>query len=86
MENNLTYTQVSDCLIPNLTLGPQPDCGLGKYGLLRQSYLQEHRPGYYNRLILTGNLYSHLLETEGAAQAMLDSMMPGMAKAVGTTE
>ncbi len=86
MEKNLTYTQVGDYLIPNLTLPPQPDRSLVKYGLLRRSYLQEHRPGYYNRLILTGKLYSHLLETEDAAQAMLDSMMPGMAKVAGATE
>lgn len=86
MKIELDYVQVGDYLIPNLTLGPQPDRDLGKYGLLRRSYLQEHRPGYYNCLILTGKLYAHLLETEDAAQAILDSMMPGMAKAAGATE
>lgn len=86
MKIELDYVQVGDYLIPNLTLGPQPDRSLGKYGLLRRSYLKEHRPGYYNRLILTGKLYAHLLETEDTAQAMLDNMMPGMAKAAGATE
>lgn len=86
MKIELDYVQVGDYLIPNLTLPPQPDRNLGKYGLMRRSYLQEHRLGFYNRLMLTGKLYSHLLETEDAAQAMLDSMMPGMAKAAGATE
>lgn len=86
MKIELEYVQVGDYLIPNLTLEPQPDRDLGKYGLLRRSYLREHCPGYYNRLILTGKLYAHLLETDDAANALLERMMPGMAKAVGATE
>lgn len=86
MKIELEYVQVGDYFLPNLTLPPQPDRDLGKYGLLRRSYLQEHCPGYYNRLILTGKLYAHLLETEDAAQAILDNMVPGMAKAAGATE
>lgn len=86
MKIELDYVKVGDYLIPNLALSPQPDRDLGKYGLLRRSYLKEHRPGYYNRLILTGKLYAHLLETDDAALTMLDNMMPGMAKAAGATE
>ena len=86
MKIELDYVQVGDYFIPNIVLPPQPARDLGKYGLLRRSYLKEHRPGYYNRLILTGKLYAHLLRTEDAAQAMLDNMMPGMAKAAGATE
>ncbi len=48
--------------------------------------MKEHCPGLYNRLALSGKLYAHLLETEGAANDMLDSMMPGMAKEAGATE
>ena len=35
---------------------------------------------------MEGKLYAHLLATEDAAQDLLDSMMPGMAKEVGATE
>ena len=86
MENNLTYTQVGDYLIPNLALPEQPDRDLGKYGRMRRTYLKEHRPGLFNRLTLSGKLYAHLLETEDAANDLLDSMMPGMAKEAGATE
>ena len=86
MENNLTYRQEGDVLIPNLTLGEQPDRDLGKYGRLRQAYLKEHRPGLYNRLMLNGTLFSHCLEIEDTANSRLEQMMPEMAKAAGATE
>ena len=86
MENNLTYRQEGDVLIPNLTLGEQPDRDLGKYGRLRQAYLKEHRPGLYNRLMLNGTLFSHLLEIEDTANSRLEQMMPGLAEAAGATE
>lgn len=35
---------------------------------------------------MEGKLYAHLLEVEDAAQNLLDSMMPGMAKEAGVTE
>ena len=86
MENKLTYTQVGDYLIPNLTLGEQPNRDLGKYGRMRRTYLKDHRPGMFNRLTLNGSLFSHLLEIEDAANHRLELMMPGLAKAAGATE
>ena len=86
MENNLTYTQVGDFLIPNLALPEQPDRDLGKYGRMRRTYLKEHRPGLFNRMTLTGTLFSHLLEIEDAANSRLEQMMPQLAKTAGATE
>ena len=86
MENNLTYTQVGDVLLPNLTLPEQPKRNLTKYGLLRRSYLKQHRPGLFNRLWLNGTLFSHLLEVEDQANELLERMMPQLAKAAGATE
>ena len=86
MENNLTYTQVGDFLIPNLALPEQPDRDLGKYGRMRRTYLKEYRPGMFNRLTLNGTLFSHLLEIEDAANSRLEQMMPELAKAAGATE
>lgn len=30
------------------------DYNISKYGLLRETYLKEHRPGIYSRLLMTG--------------------------------
>ncbi|MCD8128424.1 MAG: TnpV protein [Oscillospiraceae bacterium] len=86
MENNLTYTQNGDYLIPNLELSQQSKQSLGKYGRMRQKYLQENRQGLYNRLLLSEKLYPHLLEIDQAAERRLEQMMPELAKAAGATE
>ena len=72
MENGLTYTKVGDYYIPNLTLGDQPDKPIGLYGRMRRAYLQKHRPGVFNNMVLNGTLYSHLVEVDEAAQHRLD--------------
>ena len=86
MKIELDYAKVGDYYFPALALEPQPDRSMGKYGLMRLRYLKEHRSGLFNRLTLSGKLYAHLLEVEDAAQDLLDSMMPGMAKEAGATE
>ena len=86
MENNLTYTQVGDYLIPNLALPEQPDRDLGKYGRMRLRYLKEHRPVLWNCMTVKGTLFSHLLEIEDAANSRLELLMPQLAKAAGATE
>lgn len=86
MNIELDYVKVGDYYLPDLTAEPRPDRSLGKYGLLRLRYLKEHRPIVWAELVMEGKLYAHLLEVEDAAQALLDSMMPGMAKEAGATE
>ena len=86
MENGLTYTKVGDYYIPNLTLGDQPDKPIGLYGRMRRTYLQKHRPGVFNNMVLNGTLYSHLVEVDEAAQHRLDVLMPQLARAAGATE
>ena len=53
---------------------------------MRKQYLQAHRPGLYNSLLLSGTLYTHLLEIDQAARKRLELMMPEMAKAAGATK
>ena len=84
--NELTYSRNGDYLIPDLTLGEQPNRDLGKYGRMRKKYLEEYRPGLFNRLALKGTLFPHCLEIEDAANARLEQMMPELAKAAGVTE
>ena len=84
----LTYTKNGDYLIPDLTLSETPEDArpLGKYGRLRRSYLQEHRPGLYSRLVLSEKLFSHLWEIDETANRRLEQMMPELMKSAGVTE
>ncbi len=82
----LTYTKIGDYLIPNLTMEPQPEGDIGVYGRMRKRFLKEHRKGTYNGMLLKGTLTQHLIETNEAAQDMMDKLIKEMAAAEGVTE
>ena len=82
----LTYTKVGDYYIPDLTLGDQPDKTLGRYGRMRQKFLEEHHPGTYARLILSRKLWAHLVDIDTACEERMDTLIPAMAKQEGVTE
>lgn len=82
----LTYTRVGDYYIPDIALSEQINESIGKYGMMRRTYLKEHRPALYNDLILTEKLFSHLLEVDKVARECLEDMLPKMAEQAGITE
>ena len=82
----LTYTQVGDYYLPNLTIDEQNTPPLGKYGRMRRTYLKEHSPVLLNRLVLNGMRFQHLTEIDSAAQERLNQMIPQMMQEQGVTE
>ena len=52
----LTYHRNGDYLLPDLGLTEAEQRPVGKYGWMRLCYLEEHRPGLYTRLLLSGTL------------------------------
>ena len=80
----LTYTIQGDYLIPDLTVPESPK--LGKYGMLRRTFLREHRDGIYTGMLLNGTLNSHLEEVDRQAQKMLDDLTEQMKALNGVTE
>lgn len=84
----LSYTKNGDYLIPDLTLSESPEetSSLGKYGRLRRSYLQEHRPGLYSQMVLSERLFPHLREIDETANRRLEQMIPELMKRNGVTE
>lgn len=80
----LTYTKQGDYLLPDLKLPQNPN--LGKYAMMRRSYLKESHPGLYTGMMISGRLNIHLTEVEQQAQAMMERLMTQMAKAEGVTE
>lgn len=83
---NLEFIRSGDYFIPNLTLSEQPKTPIGKYGRMRKTYLQQHRPALYSHLLLSEKLYPHPLEIDQAANERLAQLMPQMVKAAGITE
>ena len=85
-QNGGTYTQVSDVLLPNLTIGEDGQQPIGKYGRMRKRYLKEQHPVLYSELSLSGKLYPHLLEIDEACEARMELLVLQMAKLEEVTE
>ena len=82
----LTYHQNGDYLLPDLGLTEAEQRPLGKYGRMRLRYLEEHRPGLYTRLLLSGTLMEHLQEIDSTCQERLEQLTCQMQAQEGITE
>ena len=83
---NITYEKCGDYLIPNLIPDPEPEGKLRKFGLMRRSYLENHKRGIYSGLLLSGELKKHLLMIQEQAEERFDLLVGQMAKQEGVTE
>ena len=84
---NITYRQVDDFMIPNLTLPPkETNITLGKWGMLHKNYLQKHKKVLFTTLLTQGKLYQHCTEVEKQVQQMFDTLVSQMIKAENITE
>ena len=84
--SELIYKRNGDYLLPEMGLTEAERRPLGKYGIMRQQYLEQNRPGLYTRLILSGKLMEHLQEIDTMAHSRLDSLMSLLTKQAGVTE
>ena len=80
----LTYTMQGDYRLPNLIPPESPK--VGKYGMLRHSYLRKHREGLYTGMLMKGTLNAHLEEVDREANRMLEQLTTQMAQEQGVTE
>ena len=85
-ENGIHYMLKGDYYFPDLELPETPNQAIGRYGRMRRAYLEEHRPGLYTRLILSGKLYEHLAETDQVCRDRMERMIAQMAEAEGINE
>ena len=84
--SELNYKRNGDYLLPDMGLTEAERKPLGKYGIMRQQYLEKNRPGLYTRLILSGRLMEHLQEIDETAHSRLESLMSLLTKQQGVTE
>ena len=84
--SELTYTMQNGYRLPDLLPPQEPEMHLGKYALLRRTYLKQHRRVTYTNLLTSGKLNQHLMEIEQTAKTRIEQIMAQMAKAEGVTE
>ena len=80
----LTYRMEGDYRLPNLDAPEAPK--VGKYGMLRRSYLRKNKNGIYTGMMLSGKLDSHLAEIDREATEMVSSLTERMAAEQGVNE
>ncbi len=82
----ITYEKCGDYLVPNLIPDLELEGELRKCGLLRKSYLENHRRGIYSGMLLSGELKKHLLMIQEQAEERFDLLVEQMAEKEGVTE
>ena len=83
--NGLDYVLVGDYYIPDLKL-PEESRPIGRWGQMHKAFLQEHRPGQYNELLLSGKLWTYLADLNEQADDRLACIISQMQAAEGVSE
>ena len=84
-QNGISYTLVGEYYIPDLEL-PEESLPIGRWGRMHKAFLQEHRPGQYNALLLSGKLWTYLADLNEQAADRLACIVSQMQEAEGVTE
>ena len=81
-----TYTLgVDGIYYPNL-VSTDEEPHYGKYGMLRRTYLKEHRPAMYSLYMLEDRLVEHLNLVDDEAQERMNILVRQMLEKQGITE
>ena len=81
-----TYTLGADGIYyPNL-VSTDEEPHYGKYGMLRRTYLKEHRPAKYSLYMLEDRLTAHLNAIDDEAKERMETLVSQMMDKQGVTE
>ena len=84
--NEITYSRVGDYRLPNLLPPQEQETHLGKYALMRRSFLKDHRRILYTNLLTSGRLNPHLMEIQQTAETRVEQIVKELAQRQGVTE
>ena len=86
-ENGISYTlgEVSLYYL-DLYLPEETEYPIGKYGMLRKTYLKEHRKGLYLELVIAGKLNEHLHQIDEECHQVMDRLVEQMKERQGMSE
>ncbi|GAA6410852.1 hypothetical protein K040078D81_49690 [Blautia hominis] len=84
-KNGLSYTLQGGYYLPDLALPKEEPAAYGKYGMLRRTFLEEHRNGIYTTLLVQGKLVEHLNQTDREVNERMELLVRQMADNQGVT-
>lgn len=73
----LTYHRKGDYLFPNLTVQDEP-MSIGKYGILRRTYLRENKKNWYQSMLMSGRLNQHLAQIDEQAENRMEELIESL--------
>ena len=79
-----THWEQTEFTIRILSVHEEPH--YGKYGMIRKTYLKEHRPVMYSLYMLEDRLTEHLNAVDDEAQERMDILVRQMMEKQGVTE
>ena len=79
-KTGIEYLLKGDYYILNLVLETDEQVHLNKYGLLRLSYLKEHKKAEYTMILIEGTLNNHLKEIQETAKTRVDMLIKQFAE------
>lgn len=82
----MEYVNVNGYLIPKLENGPIADNTIGKYGMMRVRYLDEHRPMECDQMLLDGTLAQHLVDIDREAHRQVKDLTQALAEQAAINE
>ena len=85
-KNGLSYTLHGDYYLPDLKLPEEEVATYGKYGMLRRTFLKEHRKVMYSMLLTQGRLTGHLNRIDQEANERMEILVQQMAENQDVTE
>ncbi len=71
----IEYIEINGYLYPNLTLPPQKEIQLTRFGRKRLQYLKQYRPIIYTNLLTSGELNEHLQMIDDEANTLYDRLI-----------
>ena len=84
--NELDYTKIGNYLVPDMAMNDADSTPLGRYSMLRETFLQEHHYGTYTSMLLTGRLEPHLREIDLQAQKQVERTVSNLKRLHGVDE
>ena len=82
----IQYHKSGDYYLPNLVLDETEARPIGKYSRMRKRYLKEQHPLIFSELLLSEQLYPHLVEIDRACHGRMELLIRQMAAQEGVTE
>lgn len=80
------YVSVNGYLIPKLKSSAADAGTIGKYGMMRARYLDEHRPMERDRMLLAGTLTQHLADIDREAHRQVEDLTQALAEQAAINE